>query len=179
MTQAWPLHFVFRLAVVAAGLVKDLLEHREQCIDIRFGNNVGLLVDVEEDRFGRHRHRLAHRTQEHWLTGQLFFKNIKSPCAIHFPIFHQKGQHLQQVRFTRAKEARNPDPIGGVVIVVSIQEGLEAFTDFISDDVLVELDAQARFIVSLDHAINRAVNGLSENGSQSSGHWVRPRSLEC
>ena len=39
------------LTVVAAHVVKDFLEDRKQCIGVRLGNHIRLLVDIEQDRF--------------------------------------------------------------------------------------------------------------------------------
>ncbi|MDX5278315.1 hypothetical protein ITH39_24900 [Salmonella enterica subsp. enterica serovar Weltevreden] len=46
------------LAKIAAHLVEDFHKHRKQSVDLSFADNVGLLVDIEQNAFGRDRHGL-------------------------------------------------------------------------------------------------------------------------
>lgn len=85
-------------------------------------------------------------------------------------VFQEVSQHLQKVRFTRPKEAGDPNPVGRRVVVVGIEEDRQTFRDFACDDIFVQFDLQARLIVGLDHAINRTINRLEEYLTHTQGH---------
>src|SRR3989338_5251661 len=158
------------LAEIAAHLVEYLLEHRQQRIDIGFRDDVGLLVDVEQDRLRRDRHRLAQGAGQHRFVLQLFSEEVERLHAIDLAVLQEEGQHLQKVGFARAEEARDPDAVGGAVIVVGLKELLQPLADFACDDIFVEFDTEAGLIVGLDDAVNRTIYGLEKNVAQRLGH---------
>ena len=66
------------------------------------------------------------------------------------------------MRLARAKEPRDPHPIGGGVVQVGIDEGTQALAHLPSDHVLIEFDLQMPLVIGLDHPIDWAINRLEE-----------------
>ena len=88
------------LAIIAAHLVKDLLEDGQKCIDIRLRDHIRLLVYIEQDRPGRDRHCLAQGPRQHRVARELALKYLDGVLPLDLVVLQQKSEHLQQVRLT-------------------------------------------------------------------------------
>ena len=73
------------------------------------------------------------------------------------------------MRFARSEKAGNPDAVCSVVVDVSIQKALQTFLDLVGQDVLLDFELEARFIIGLDDALYGPVNGFAEEFSQGHG----------
>ena len=167
---AFKLGDVALLAKVAAHLVEDFDEHRQQGIDLVLADDVGLLVDVEQDTLGRDGDGLFQRgAQQFIVSGNLGQEDLQSIHITNAAVFQHQGQHFEQVRFAGAEEARQPHAVGTVVVVVGVQEVFQTLGDFVGQYVFAEFGEQVRFVVGLDHAFNGAADGLLKYAVQFHG----------
>jgi hypothetical protein len=146
------------LAIVAAHLVKDLEKHGDEGVDLGLVDNVGPLVDVEQDAARRDRQRplkvaLEDRIIDPFQLGQ---EEIGCWDAIDFAVFQQVGQELQKVRFTGSEEARNPDTVGTGIVGIGVEEMGQPLMDDIGQDVFLKLIAQLGLVIGLDDTLDRA-----------------------
>jgi len=110
------------LSIVAAHFIKDLDKDRKQSIELRLADHISFLVDVEENAFGRNGHRTLEIGTKNFVIDTFCQKQVESQSTIDLPIFKEHCKYLEQMRFTRAKEARDPNPVGSFVIIVCIEE---------------------------------------------------------
>ena len=162
------------VAVVAATVVEDLHEHLQQRIGLILADQGRLLVDVEQQALRRNARGLAQQRGQECALG-LVAETVRHPLAgellpLHIP--EQVGQHLEQVRLTRTEEAGDPHAVGVGVVGVLLQHRLQALGGLVGQDILVDLGAQMRGVVGLDHTLNRALDILGENLVQP--HWLAP-----
>jgi hypothetical protein len=73
------------------------------------------------------------------------------------------------MRFPRAEVAGNPNPVIERVMEVVFEELVEAIRDVTGDDVLFNLGGEIAFVISLDDALDVAVNVLFEEVSDKHG----------
>ncbi len=93
-------------------------------------------------------------------------KHISYPLPIvELSVFQQVGEHLEQVGFPRAKEARDPDAVVAFFLVVGFEKLIEFFRDFLGEYVLFHLLRNMREVISLDHAFEVAVDFLLVEGT--------------
>ena len=122
------------LAVVAAHLVEDFDEDGQQRIDLRLADDIGFLIDVEEDALRRDGHRPLQIAAQDLIVAAFGQEQVERGGSIDMPVFQQERQHLQQVRFTRAEEAGNPDAIGACIVVIGGQKVFQPLFHLIGDD---------------------------------------------
>ena len=86
------------LAEVAAHLIEDFDEHRQQGVDLALADDVGFLVDVEQNALGRDGDSLFQCCAE-----QLVFlrnlgqENVERGATVDDTVFQQQSQHFQKV----------------------------------------------------------------------------------
>ena len=94
--------FAIEAAVVIEHLRKDAQHGGLVLVDRSFD------VDVEQDGLRGNADAFLHRRIHHRII-KLVRKVIKGVFAVHLFVGEKVGEHFQEVRFTTAKEARNPD----------------------------------------------------------------------
>ena len=94
--------FTIEAAVVVEHLCKDAQHGGLVLVDRSFD------VDVEQDRLRGNADTFLHRRIHHRIV-KLVRKVIKGVFAVHLFVGEKVGEHFQEVRFTTAKEAGNPD----------------------------------------------------------------------
>ena len=135
-------------------------------------------IDVEEDGI---RMALGSPVDEHEGGGiirKLLAEALNGLHTVHFPVLQQVGEHFQEVRFTAAEEAGDPDAdirrlfAEGFVIVV--EEGDEVLLQFPGDDVFFQfLNQNCRLIlIDLDDTVNLTINVVPEHRLNS--HTASP-----
>ena len=85
---------MWKLAIVATHLVKDLLEDGQKSINIRLRDYICLLVDIKQYRPGRNRYRLAQGPCQHRIICKLALKDFDGVLSFDFVILQQKSEHL-------------------------------------------------------------------------------------
>ncbi len=110
------------LAVVTAGFVENLHEDRQQRVDLGLADDIGFLVDVEQDALRRHPGRLLEGAAQHLVVVALFQERLERGETVEFAVFQHQGEHFQQVRLARAEKPRQPDAVGALIVVVGVQE---------------------------------------------------------
>ena len=148
------------LAVVAGELVEDLDEDRQQGVDLRLADHIGLLVDVEQDALRRDGNGALEVAAQDLVVLTLGQEQLQRRSALDDAVLQQQGDHLQQVRLARAKEAGDPNAVSAGVMQVGVDKGLETLLDLIGQDILFQLQAQAGLVIGLDDAFDGAVDGL-------------------
>ena len=127
--------FAIEAAVVVEHLRKDAQHGGLVLVDRAFD------VDVEQDGFRGNADTFLHRRIHHRII-KLVRKVIKGVFAVHLFVGEKVGKHFQKVRFTTAKEARNPDADlisrGVNRLYVVIKECGEVTPQFFRDNVLAE-----------------------------------------
>ena len=87
------------LAIVAAHFVEDFLEHRKQRVDLPLRDDVGLLVDIEQDALRRDRDGLAQVGREDLIVGAFLLEKLIGRASTDVPVLQKERQHFQQMRF--------------------------------------------------------------------------------
>jgi hypothetical protein len=162
------------LAIVPAHLVEDLDEDRQQRVELTLADHVGLLVDIEENAFRWNIDRTLEVAAQNLIFLALGQEEVEHRRTVDGAVFQQQRQHLEQMRFARAEKAGNPHTIGACVVRVRAEKLLQPFGHFIGQNIFLDLAAQTGLVVSLDHALDRAVNRLGKNG----GHRHRGNLLD-
>ena len=147
-------------------LVEHAGEHLEDGRLVLVGRT--LVVDVEQDGLARHA-RTAPGPLGHEGVVKLAVEVVDGVLAGNLAVGQQVREHLEEVRLTRAEEARDPhaDLVGGSVDggVVALEQRGEVLAQLAGDDVLLELGADGGVVVlgHLDHAVDGAVDVFLEH----------------
>ena len=160
------------IAAEAQALVEDLQEDTKD--GVAAVTAISLAVDVEQQhiRFGGD--GALDISGEHRV-GDFALKKIdglaRDGVLADLFVFQQVGKDLQEVRFTRTEETGDPHPYSPRRILGAVQGSQVAFKkaaqmliQLAGDDVLIQLlpDGLSVILVSLDHAVDRAVNGAGK-----------------
>ena len=145
--------------------VKHLEEDGDNRVFAVFAGHVALRVDIEQDHVRQAIGGKLHVRQHHRV-GDLFIfrKVLQGFFAVHFAVGQQVGQDFQEVRFTAAKEAGNPDAhlVGPPIdpFAVAAEEIGEMALQLAGDDIFLQFLADV-FVIGLpdlDHALDVPVN---------------------
>ena len=153
-------------AVVAQVLIEHAGKHLEDCRLVLVGR--ALVVDVEKDRLARHT-RAAPGTLGHEGVVELAVEVVDGVLAGNLAVGQQVREHLEEVRLTRAKEARDPyaNLVGGSVDgrIVALEQRGEVLAQLARNNVLLQLGADGSVVVlgDLDHAVDGAVDVFLEH----------------
>ena len=127
--------FAIEAAVVIEHLRKDTQHGGLVLVDRAFN------VDVEQDGLRGNADTFLHRRIHHRII-KLVRKVIEGVFAVHLFVGEKTGEHFQEVRFTTAKEAGNPDAdlIGRGIdrLDVVIKECGKVTPQFLRDDVFTQ-----------------------------------------
>ena len=150
------------LAVVSLQLVQDLHENFEDWCRVITAYAVELLIDVEQDAPRWNGSGLAEIGLH-----DLVFDFRQNDVGRTNPVgkwlaVEDEGKNFEQVRFTRAKESRDPHPICRQFGEVTIRENAKSPGDIAGDHILLKLGLEVASIIGLDDAINRAFNRFKE-----------------
>ncbi len=139
------------IPAVALQLIQDLEEDPQDQVTSGAAAVVGLAVDVEEDDISIGDDGSLDVSKKHGVL-DLALKEIHRLLALAVvrvrAVMEQVRQHFQKVRFTRAKEARNPNAhFAGGIGVLSLVHGIEIprnelaemLVKFSCDDELIQL----------------------------------------
>ena len=153
------------VAVVAAALVEDLDEHLEQGVALVLADQGGLLVDVEQQALGRDAVCLVEQAGQEGVgaLGPEAVGDVLARVVLAFDVPQQVGKHLEHVRLTGAEEAGDPHAVGVGVGRVLLEQDLQALRGLVGQDVLLDLRAQVRDVISLDDTFDRALDVLGED----------------
>jgi len=155
------------LAIVAAHFIKNLDEHGEEGIDLRLADHIRLLIDVEQNALGRNRHCPFEVPSQNFIVCAFGQKKVESRNPINLTIFQDQGEYFQEVRFAGAKKAGDPNSVDSSVIVICIQEGLQAFGHLVGQHILFDFKAKTRLVIRFDDPFNPAVDWLVKNALQN------------
>ena len=162
------------LAIAAMG-VEDLQERREnRVLAVGTTRGIRLLSDVEENApRGCARRTLDQSLQnrEVFVTLAMLQKNLRRTPSADIAVLQHGSKDLEEVGLTGTEEARDPRAVG-ITVVVVLEERLEVDPDFIGDDELLQLVAENRRVLGLDHAVDMPIDVLLENALD--GHVCIP-----
>ena len=162
------------LAIAAMG-VEDLQERREnRVLAVGTTRGIRLLSDVEENApRGCARRTLDQSLQnrEVFVTLAMLQKNLRRTPSADIAVLQHGSKDLEEVGLTGTEEARDPRAVG-ISVVVVLEERLEVDPDFIGDDKLLQLVAENRRVLGLDHAVDMPIDVLLENALD--GHVCIP-----
>lgn len=85
------------LTVVTAHFVEHFDEHREQGVDLPLADDIGLLIDIEQDALRGNRDRALEIAAQDLVVATLWKKKIQGRRSADFAVFQQQREHLQQV----------------------------------------------------------------------------------
>ena len=161
-------------AVTAMG-IEDLQERREnRVLAVGATRRVRLLADVEENApRGRARRTLDQSLQNREVLVLLAMlqKDLRRTPSADITVLQHGGKDLEEVGLTGTEEARDPRTVG-IALVIVLEERLEVDPDFIGDDKLLQLVAENRRVLGLDHAVDMTIDVLLENALD--GHVCIP-----
>ena len=88
--------------------------------------------------------------------------DLDARVVVPVDVSQEVSEHLEEVGFTGAKEARYPHAVGVGVVCVFLQQLLDALGRLVSEHVLLNLDIELRNIIGFDDSLNAALNVFSE-----------------
>ena len=157
----------------AAHFVEDFQEHLKDGITGVIG--IGFAVDVEQQHVGVTGNGAGNVSRQHGI-GDFVFKEVLGfaglPFLAHLPIGEQVGKDFDEVGFTTAEEAGDPDPhiaasLSGVIQgrEIALEETAQVAIQLFGDDVFVELlpDVSVVLLIRLDNAVNAALDAALEH----------------
>ena len=126
---------------VVAVKAKVVIEHLR-----KYTKNCGLIlvdrafnIDVEKDGFGLTTSRTVNHHKGRRIVLKFGTESLNALYSLNLTVCKEVGKHLQEVRFTASKEARNPHThiSGGLIesIAVVVEEGNEVLLQLLGDDV--------------------------------------------
>ena len=83
------------LAVITAGFVKYFDEYRQKRIALGLADDIGFLINVEQNAFRRNGRSLFKRSGKHFVARYFRAEQFERTRTIDRPVFEDERQHLE------------------------------------------------------------------------------------
>ena len=128
-----------------------------------------LYIDIKEDGFRFGSGGLLNQHECRGIIRELFAEALHCGRPLHRPVFQKVGEHFQEMRFTAAKEAGNPDSNISrrrcESVVVAVEKSDKVLFQLVGDHIFFyfQIDHICGILIDPDNAVNLTVNFFREH----------------